>query len=388
MCVIIIKNSRKKLEPEILKKSARINPHGLGIVWLDTYKITYHKSSEYTILTKTNRPYIAHFRFATIGKIGKSNTHPFQCGAKEHEYLMMNGTIKGLGDINNSDTKVLAEQLGTLPRHTWKDKLKEFACRFVSINTRNKTFQQYNKELWVQRDGVWYSKDNVLEDNLVAVYGTLKKGYSNYWHYLYDSTHVGRGTTKDKYPLLVKGLPYLIEEKGKGHNVDVDVFRVSDGVLRNLDGLEGHPNWYRRKQISINVGGVVLKCWIYFNIRERVHPSDKLHKSYKQSASRRSYFEDIDWSGWDKTAVSKKETTDACECELPKSSYLPTKRSYYFEDRLFTQEEEKEFDVANEKPICPKCYHDLEHDAYGNYHCMGCDGWFSENELNKDNLLF
>ena len=77
---------------EILKNSARINPHGLGIVWLDTYKVSYHNSKEYNLL-KTDRPFIAHFRYATVGAVNRENTHPFVCGNNSDELLMMNGTI-------------------------------------------------------------------------------------------------------------------------------------------------------------------------------------------------------------------------------------------------------------------------------------------------------
>ena len=40
-----------------------------------------------------------------------------------------------------------------------------------------------------------------------------------------------------------------------------------------------------------------------------------------------------------------------------------------------------EFDIVNEKPICVDCFHDLEHDGFANYHCSGCDGWFTEDEV-------
>jgi tRNA(Ile2) C34 agmatinyltransferase TiaS len=41
----------------------------------------------------------------------------------------------------------------------------------------------------------------------------------------------------------------------------------------------------------------------------------------------------------------------------------------------------QEFDRSKEKPICIDCYHDLEFDGFANYHCNGCDGWFTEEEV-------
>lgn len=356
MCVIIIKQRGKKVAQEVAKTSARINPHGLGVVWLDTFEVSYHKSSDYKVLF-TERPFIAHFRYATVGAIGRENTHPFRCGNNKNEWLMMNGTIRGMGTIKKSDSWVLADSLGAIPRHKWKSELEKYACRFVTINTHSRTYQIYNKELWTQRDGVWYSKDNVLEQHLVAVYGTLKKGYSNYHNHLSSSKHIGSGVTKEKYPLVIKGLPYLIEESGVGHNVEVDVFKVSDSVLANLDRLEGHPNWYRRKEVTILVKKKPLVCWIYFNIKEDSN-GYVLHSKYVQEP--RNF-----WYERETLAAPIKKV------ESYQLSLLD------FED----EEEDSEFDVRNEKPVCVECFHDLEHDGFMNYHCSGCNEWFSENEV-------
>jgi predicted glutamine amidotransferase len=135
MCVIIIKQKKQMMPREVAKTSARINPHGLGVVWLDTFEVTYHKSSEYNIIV-TDRPFIAHFRYATIGKICQENTHPFVCGNNKDELLMMNGTINGYGNEKMTDSEDLAISLGDAPRHTWKKMLAKFDCRFVSCLKR------------------------------------------------------------------------------------------------------------------------------------------------------------------------------------------------------------------------------------------------------------
>jgi gamma-glutamylaminecyclotransferase len=354
MCVIIIKQKGKKLSEDVARSSARINPDGLGIIWLDTFEVSYHKSNEYELLL-TKRPFIAHFRYATIGKVSKDNTHPFRCGKNENEWLMMNGTIHGLGSNATCDSKVLAKNLGDAPRHTWKSKLETYECRFVTINTRNKTFQVYNKEMWTIKDNVWYSKDNVLEDNLVAVYGTLKKGYSNYWAYLLSSKHIGSGKTAERYPLIVNGLPYLIENRGVGYNVKVDVFSVSNSVLKRLDALEGHPNWYYRKQIKVNVDGKSLMCWIYFNPKS-VGKHDIFKEEYTQPERYVKHFDLFD----------KQEPVTKYDGKIMFSDIL---------------DEEDEFSIDSEKPICIDCFHDLEFDGFANFHCKGCEGWFSESEV-------
>lgn len=364
MCIIIIKQREIEIPSEILKNSSRINPHGLGVVWLDTFEVTYHKSKQWTVLD-TPRPYIAHFRYATVGKVGLDNTHPFKCGAQGNEYLMMNGTVYGMGDAEKCDSKVLAESLGSVPRHKWKKELeRNRLVRFVTINTRTRTFQIYNRDLWTFKDGVWYSKDNVLQDNIVAVYGTLKRGYSNYYSYLTDSKFVGSGRTEDKYPLLVQGLPYLLNEKGVGHNVKVDVFKVSDTVLNKLDRLEGHPNWYCRERIPIRLKkDKVVSCWVYFNQRPR-SVADKMHKSYEHN-----YF-------MQETPNYSKPTWEPSYRQLEFNSF------YEYDARINEIDTEDEYIHT---PYCTSCYRDLAHDGYGNYCCTGCNEWYTQQDV--DNML-
>lgn len=356
MCVIIIKQKDNVISREVAKTSSQINPHGLGIVWLDTFEVEYHKSSEYKRLL-TERPFIAHFRYATVGKIGRENTHPFVCGSNKDELLMMNGTIKGLGNDKVCDSKALAIQIGNTPRHTWKSQLEKYECRFVTINKRTRTFQIYNRDLYTYRDGVWYSKSNVLQDNVVAVYGTLKKGFGNYYHYLTDSKFVGSGTTKDKYPLLVEGLPYLVDKKGIGHNVNVDVFKVDDATLRELDLLEGHPRWYVRRQIPIKMkNGVTISCWVYFNPKQ-ITSASVFHKSYERTfkLTDKDYDDNL-WSN---------DWAEDCGC----AQY-----------ELF----DTDFEDTTDK-YCIDCFHDLEHDGFHNYHCSGCGKWYSETEVEQLN---
>ena len=341
MCVIIVKQQQQQTPTDVIKTSARINPDGLGVVWLDTYEITYHKSSEYMVLD-TTRPFIAHFRYATIGKVGRSNTHPFQCGPNSNEYLMMNGHIHGLGNADKCDSKVLAEALGKVPRHEWKSELaKHKMVRFLSVNVRNRQFQMYNKELWTFRDGIWYSKANVIEEHNVAVYGTLKRGHGNYERFLSDSKFLGDGVTKDRYPLVINSLPYVLNKKGLGHNVEVDVFRVSGDVLAQLDILEGHPKWYERKQIAISMAdGTIKFAWLYFN-PIAVSSHTEFHKTYKGHSK-------------------------------PQSGYKPQKFGMTSQRRMW----------ADETPYCTSCYHDLK--KIGSfYECKGCSEIYTYAEVDR-----
>jgi len=352
MCVIIIKQKNNLMSEEIAKTSSRINPHGLGIIWLDTFEVTYHKSKDYKTLL-TERPFIAHFRYATKGAINLANTHPFICGKNKDEMLMHNGTIKGLGTDEMCDSKQLAIQLGSINRADWKNELEQHESRFVSVNLRTRSFQIYNRNLYTYRDGIWYSKANVLQDNLIAVYGTLKKGYSNYYAYLTNAKHIGRGKTQDKYPLIVDGLPYLVNKKGVGHNVEVDVFKVSDMQLKKVDGLEGHPQWYKRIQIPVVLKNRTLNCWIYFNPKE-VNLGTELHQSYTQQSRIKSQF----------TFEDVQPTYDATENH----------------QAIDIGWDDNDFPTI-ETPTCIDCFNDVEHDLFHNYYCSSCGGWFKEEEI-------
>ena len=368
MCVIIIKQKTNLIPSEVLENSARINPHGLGITFLDTFETTYHKSTDYELLL-TERPFIAHFRYATVGTVGLSNTHPFVCGEQSHELLMQNGTIKGLGTKAKCDSKVLAESLGDLPRAQWKDELEQHESRFVSINTKARTFQIYNRDLYTKQDDVWYSKANVLQDNVVAVYGTLKRGHGNHHRYLKSARFVGAGVTQDKYPLVISGLPYLLSNKGTGHNVEVDVFKVSDSDFDSLDQLEGHPIWYRRQETPITMDdGSVVNAWVYFNDMERGEiGSEKYHHTYAVKPKRVFYSAPI----------------------IP-FSLGPTDPD--LRPSVLWDEDEVAQDLAeiesNDSPFCVECYNDLVQEEFpgGTYACTGCGGSFTEDEVLKFNF--
>lgn len=377
MCVIILKSKKQSISKDILERSASINQDGLGIVWLDDYSITYHKSKEWRILD-TERPFIAHFRYATVGKVCRSNTHPFQCGTKKDEFLMQNGTIYGLGTKDKADSRVLAEGLGGVPRHKWQSVLEKHNSRFVTINVKTKSYQMYNKKDWVKHDGVWYSKGNVLLNNIVAVYGTLRKGNGNYYHYLTDSRHVGAGETKDKYPLVINGLPYLCDARGKGYNVQVDVFAVDDATLKSLDRLEGHPNWYMRRQVPIKMGdGTEVLAWIYFNPKTE-YKDQVLHKEYLAPTYTTNYktsWGRADAGGYDYwTRASKDYYTSKPNSPIGYQTEL-------WEDEITKVPDlQGTLDVEYE---CITCLYPLMADGYGNHYCECCDEWYTENMINE-----
>lgn len=101
----------------------------------------------------------------------------------------------------------------------------------------------------------------------VFVYGTLMSGFSNNG-LLKRATLIDLATTENDYVLVANGIPFLLEENGKSY-VHGEVYKVSEDVLKGLDALEGHPNWYERKIVNvITQNGDRMKAWVYF-IQER-----------------------------------------------------------------------------------------------------------------------
>tara|TARA_R110000823_G_scaffold44519_5_gene115281 strand:- start:404 stop:1417 length:1014 start_codon:yes stop_codon:yes gene_type:complete len=321
MCIIIIKDNNKLIKTDTLVASAKINPHGLGVLWLDKWDVTYHKSDDYMIL-KTDRPYIAHFRFATIGKINKANCHPFNI--TNDEMLFQNGSIWNLGNKNKTDTQHMAEILSDIPKDRWAEVLEMSDCRFVTANLKEQTYELYNEEDWIERNGIMYSKKNVLDKTLIAVYGTLKKDCSNYFNYLTNSKYVGPAETDAKYPLIIDGLPYLLNKPGIGEHVEVDLFLIDDTTLSNIDLLEGHPQWYCREKTSVCLDdGSRLEPYIYFNDKE---DSGVHHKSYTEDYIHRSYNSYGDgWSDVDTTNYIDED----CGCRIPEPMFDEYDKEWY-----------------------------------------------------------
>ena len=97
----------------------------------------------------------------------------------------------------------------------------------------------------------------------VAVYGTLKRTRGNNV-YLKNSKYIGEGNTVKKYAMYRSGLPYVVENNAVS-KIKVEVYDVDDVTLGRLDALEGHPNWYYRKEILVNVNEEDIKAFLYFN---------------------------------------------------------------------------------------------------------------------------
>ncbi|XP_045208146.2 putative gamma-glutamylcyclotransferase CG2811 [Mercenaria mercenaria] len=108
----------------------------------------------------------------------------------------------------------------------------------------------------------------------VFVYGTLKKGQPNeyFMNMIPSVEYLGTAETRTKYPLIIGGewnLPMLLNREGEGKTVKGEVYRVDKDALERLDQFEGHPDFYERTEIDVNLTNddevlSTVKCWTYF----------------------------------------------------------------------------------------------------------------------------
>lgn len=99
----------------------------------------------------------------------------------------------------------------------------------------------------------------------VFVYGTLKDGFSNN-RLLKDAEFISRGCTILPYRMYeTGGFPVVFQEHQDG-NVSGECYAVTDEQLKRLDSLEGHPNFFERREIAVDLGdtGIQQTCWMYF----------------------------------------------------------------------------------------------------------------------------
>lgn len=320
MCIIVENTTRKAIDQTIAADCVLLNSDGFGIVYLDgtgeSFRTLNMDFAEKILSTET-RPYVAHCRFATIGEVNQDFVHPFPIG--KGRYLFQNGTIS-VEDKSVCDTLQLAKAIKGVGDDGVKVILEAMSpTRFAVAN--RKTGDVYRVGDWVEHEGVYYSKDNVLpypsqscdyrnwwkgttsgdsgfdawdepdnysdrtasERHVVAVYGTLKYGRGN--HSVMEEAEgsfLGYGRTNRKFRLTVEALPFLIRGSSKdGKKISVEVYSVDDRGLGILDGLEGHPDFYKRETITIDMDrGGKLNCYTYFVGEEYIDENSKFVESY------------------------------------------------------------------------------------------------------------
>lgn len=92
------------------------------------------------------------------------------------------------------------------------------------------------------------------------VYGSLLAGEPNHG-VLAGAELVGPAVTAPAFELFDLGAyPALVA--GGTRSVVGEVYAVDAAVLRRLDALEGHPGFYRRARIALELGGRTAEAYL------------------------------------------------------------------------------------------------------------------------------
>lgn len=108
---------------------------------------------------------------------------------------------------------------------------------------------------------------NRMEHDLrVFVYGTLRRGESNY-HWMKGTRWLGRHVTEPGFTMLhLGGYPGVVP--GGRSAITGEVFALKKRDLLRLDRLEDFPRLYRREEIDTPFGS----AWMYLMVQPPRYP--------------------------------------------------------------------------------------------------------------------
>lgn len=300
MCQIIIKPKGLLTNMENLDTAQARNKDGNGVMWFNEAekKTYYYKTLDYDkfkniIETQVStHSAVIHLRLASKGSVTLDNVHPFK--TSKGSLLCHNGTLTSWGTGTLSDSKEFAKTFASL-NIDWNNPATTTLVKHIIGTAYNKIVVMtpkgkviiFNKELFVEEEGILYSNlthhkpkevapyysyktpsrcyyNEDIDDDYTAkkkykvfVYGTLKEGYSNNF-YLIGAKFLGKAATQSTWAMVGKTLPYpyLLGRSDKGHYVKGEVYEITEDIKRDLDALEGVPKHYMESRITVKYDGL------------------------------------------------------------------------------------------------------------------------------------
>ena len=178
MCVIIVGGKHRPTLRE-LEAAGRQNPDGGGISWHEDNGVSFRKGLNakqiHAAIRKLDKgtPFVAHFRFATVGEPSGALCHPFPVGKRTSLAESKGGVSRALfhnGTWSNW-REVLAGMPGKHPSGEWSDSraiafllghvgeamLDDIPCKFAVMHSAGVRVYPTSLEGWHTRNGVMYS---------------------------------------------------------------------------------------------------------------------------------------------------------------------------------------------------------------------------------------
>ena len=118
-----------------------------------------------------------------------------------------------------------------------------------------------------------------MPDQLVFVYGTLKRGERNHG-WLSEARFVGEASLDGVTLHDLGPFPMLVTGEGCCHG---ELYAVDAEGLRRLDALEGYPRLYDRQRMALVDG---RRAWVYLGRPQQVRHSPRLTEGRWRGSAR------------------------------------------------------------------------------------------------------
>lgn len=176
MCIIIHrpKGAATRLSKETLARCCDGNPHGFGMMWVNSGKVLtarYMPSQRKDfikralLLQEADVPLCLHFRWATHGAVEKANTHPFIIekgkSAMMHNGILSIPCVKGWSDTRTFCNEILQRMPVGWERDPalyWMVDQATLGSK-VAIMYADGSVTILHKAAGITEGGIWYSND-------------------------------------------------------------------------------------------------------------------------------------------------------------------------------------------------------------------------------------
>ena len=114
--------------------------------------------------------------------------------------------------------------------------------------------------------------DPPVGESLVFVYGTSLRGEAGHAE-LRGARYVGEARTRAQFDLVdLGGFPGLID--GGTSRVEGELYALQPGLVRQLDEIEDHPEYFRRTEIALEDG---QRVFAYLLPESQGRPYPRIH---------------------------------------------------------------------------------------------------------------